>query len=131
MAIESAYAPGVCNIGSVEIRRRMIAGWAGLAILAVGWAALIIGDAAAPWYLLLFFPAIAMSSGFVQAGSRFCYYFGFSGLFNFGAIGRRARIADHEANRRDSTKAMRVLSVSLLIAAGVTFLAYTSALGFG
>lgn len=131
MAIESSYAPGVCNIGSVEIRRRMIAGWAGLTLLTVGWAALIIGGAAAAWYLLLFFPAIAMSSGFVQAGSRFCYYFGLTGLFNFGAIGRQARVDDRDANRRDRVKAMRVLSVSLLIAAVVTSLAYISAIGFG
>ena len=124
MTVSSDYAPGACNIGAAEIRRRRLAGWAGLALFAAGWAAILLADAEAWWALLLFVPALGAASGFVQAAYRFCFYFGFSSLFNFGEIGREARVADRESQIRDRKQAWRVMSVSVLAAAAATLIAY-------
>jgi hypothetical protein len=124
MTASSDYTPGACNIGAAEIRRRRNAGWAGLALLAAGWAAILLTDAPAWWALLLFVPALGAAAGFVQAAYRFCFYFGFASLFNFGELGREARVADRESLMRDRKQAWRVMSVSVLAAAAATLIAY-------
>lgn len=124
MTLKTDYAPGVCNIGAAEIRRRMRAGWAGAGVFVVAFAALLIGDAAPAWHLLLFLPAFAAAIGFVQARSRFCVYFGFASLFNFSELGQEARIVDPEARRRDRAQATRLLSTSGLLAAIAALVAY-------
>ncbi len=114
------YAPGVCNIGDAEIRRRRQSGWFGLAIFAAALIGLGLGQAAPAWYLVLFLPAFAASAGFVQAANRFCFYFGFAALFNFGATGERRHVADAASRQDDRGKARRVLGQSALLAAIVT-----------
>lgn len=122
--IPTTYTPGVCNIGDAEIRRRRNSGTFGLIGFLVVLIALVATGASSTWYLLLFLPAFAAASGYVQAAYRFCYYFGFSSLFNFGALGEQNRIDDDGARQRDRAKAIRVLATTALIAAGVTLIAY-------
>jgi hypothetical protein len=127
MAIKNDYAPGQCNIGIAEIRRRRRGGWAAAGLFVVATAALAIGGAAPIWYLLLFIPALAAAVGFLQAAFRFCVYFGFSAIFNFAEIGQTARVVDPDARRRDRGQAAKVLALSAVVAALVALAAYAIA----
>jgi len=127
MALPNDYAPGRCNIGPAEIRRRRMGGWAGVALTAAALAALILTGALPAWYLLLFLPALAASVGFVQAAFRFCVYFGFTSLFNFSEIGQEARVADADSRRRDRAQAWKLLGYSSLIAGAFAVSAFAVA----
>lgn len=131
MAIPTTYSPGVCNIGDAEIARRRRSGHFGLVAFLVLLVALVATGASSIWYLLLFFPAFASAAGYVQAAYRFCFYFGFSSLFNFGQLGSQQLITDPEARQRDRAKAIRVLTTTVLIAGGVTMIAFGVAMAYG
>jgi hypothetical protein len=127
MAIQNDYAPGRCNIGSAEIRRRRRGGWIGIGLFAVSLAVLILTDAASAWYLLLFLPAMAATTGFMQAASRFCIYFGFSSMFNFAELGQEARVVNAEARQKDRARAMRLLGQSAVLAAVIALAVFVVA----
>jgi hypothetical protein len=129
MTISGEYAPGPCNIGDDEIRRRL-AGWVGAAGTIIILVGLVAADAPPVWYLAIFLPAIAGAAGFVQAASRFCFYFGFSGIFNFRRAGRQELTAEPEALRLDRAAARRLLAISCAIAGIVTLIAFGGALAF-
>ena len=131
MTVSSDYAPGLCNIGEEEIRRRRLAGLVGAIATVFLWIGLVAVGAPPAWNLLIFLPALMAAAGFVQAPSRFCFYFGFAGIFNFGNVGRRERIAEPEALELDRATAMRVLAISCAIAGIVTLIAYGGALAIG
>ena len=121
------YVPGTCNIGAAEIERRLRAGWAGVTVFSLILLFLMTSKSAPGWYLVLFLPGLAAAAGFVQAHYRFCFYFGFSSLFNFDQAGARHHVEDHDARRQDRAKARRLLAVSTLIALVVTLVAYGAA----
>lgn len=125
------YAPGICNIGADEIRRRRLLGWIGLAATATLWLTLILVDASPATYLLVFLPALGSAIGFVQATLRFCVLFGFLATFNFDKPGRMEKVTSPEAQREDRAQAYRVLAASLTAAVTVTLIAFGSALVFG
>lgn len=128
MSVSDHYVPGSCNIGGAEIQRRLRAGWGGVTIFAFVLFFLMMAKVGEPaWYLVLFLPAFAAAAGFVQASYRFCFYFGFSSLFNFDRAGERHHVADAAARKQDRAKARRVLALSFLIAVAVTFAAYGAA----
>lgn len=109
MAAKSEYIPGVCNIGPAEIKRRKQSGWAGLAATVLLWAAFIVLDVAAPWRLLLFFPAFFAALGFFQAAMHFCAGFGMLGVLNFGPqAGKTETVEQAEFRRKDRQKAIQI-----------------------
>src|SRR6266545_8360360 len=91
------YIPGTCNIGPAEIARRMRIGHIGLAVTVLLGVVLLALGAAAPWRLLLALPATAAAAGYLQARSRFCFDYGFRGVYNFDALGHHQRVAAEEA----------------------------------
>lgn len=117
MGTQDQYVPGVCNIGSAEISKRKQAGWIGLVATLALWALLIWLDAPAGWRLVIGIPATMAASGFLQAYTRFCAYFGFVSLFNFGDVGRGDTVAQAEFRAKDRRKAWRIVGYSLLIGA--------------
>ncbi len=127
MAIKNDYAPGRCNIGAAEIRKRRLGGWFGIGLFAVALAALIVTGAAPEWYLALFLPAMTAATGLMQASARFCIYFGFRSLFNFAELGQEARVVDAAARRMDRVRAMRLLGQSAVLAAAITLIAFAVA----
>jgi len=131
MTVGDNYTPGLCNIGEDEIRRRRLAGWVGAAGTGILWLVLVATSAPPAWHLIIFLPALIGAAGFAQAASRFCFHFGFAGIFNFGRAGHREQVAEPEARRLDRSTASRVLAISCAIAAIVTLVAYGSALVFG
>jgi hypothetical protein len=115
MTATNAYQPGVCNIGPAEIRRRRRSGWIGLAVAVVylvvaywlGWPS--------PWRLIVFLPAGAGASGFLQAAFHFCAGFARRGLFNFGDLGTEETVHEAEFRKKDQRKGMQILALSIAI----------------
>lgn len=126
MHTQDQYVPGVCNIGPAEISMRKRAGWIGLVATLALWALLIWLDAPAVWRLALGIPATMAAIGFLQAYTRFCAYFGFASLFNFGDVGRSDTVAQAEFRAKDRRKAWRIVLYSLLIGAIVALAGYLS-----
>ncbi len=105
--------PGVCNIGREEIKRRKKAGWTGLILALVAILLLWMLDAPKAWRLLVFIPVVASATGFIQAYNKFCVYFGFGHLFNFGDMGKSDNIEQKEFRTKDRTRAWQLLSYAL------------------
>jgi len=117
------YSPGVCNIGSAEIGRRRMAGHLGLAVSAAVFAALVLVGAPHWMRLILFLPAGASASGYLQAWFHFCAGFGSRGVFNFGPLGTVHEVADPQAKKRDRARSMQIGIGSLAIGAAVAVVA--------
>lgn len=118
------YAPGACNIGPWEIRRRRAFGVAGFVIAAVVLAGLVIAGAPAPARLLVLLPAWGGALSWLQARRRFCAAYAMAGISNFadGDEGRQA-VADPEARKADARAVMRLTRDSFLVAVAVTAVA--------
>jgi len=127
MPVESqlAYQPGVCNIGKAEIQRRKRLGWAALVVTAVAWAALAVFATPASWRLLLFFPAAFATSGFLQAGWRFCAAYGLLGIFNLVKdVGETDTVDQANYRKQDRRKALLIIGWSGLSGIVVAMAAY-------
>lgn len=120
------YQAGACNIGPAEITRRRRAGHVG-AVATVVLFLLFAGIGAPRWWLLaLFAPAAVGAAAYLEAYARFCAYFGWLGIFNFGATGRAsaAAVVSPEARRADRVKATRIALGSAVIGLLVVAAAY-------
>ncbi len=116
------YQPGVCNIGPAEIRARRRSGHVGLAVTVVGLALLVGLGAPAPWRLVLFLPAAAAASGYLQAAFHFCANFGMRGVFNFGGrVGQVETVEEAEVRAADRRKALQIVGLSVLVGLAVAF----------
>lgn len=116
------YVPGVCNIGPDETARRRRVGEVGAAVT-VGLAALLVlTRAPRPWRLLLALPATASALGFLQAAQRFCAYFGWRGVFNFGRPGAGHTVDEAAARADDRRRAIRLALQSMGIGLAVALL---------
>ena len=118
------YVPGVCNIGSYEIRRRRAIGIAGFATALLVLAGLVAVDAPAAARLLVFPLLAAGFNGWLQARRRFCVGFAVAGLVNLDRVasGRRA-VIDPAALRADRTAALRLVRDSMLLALPIAVIA--------
>lgn len=125
MEIQNKYIPGVCNIGDEEIKKRKQAGWMGLIITVVLWAAFIWFDIPSIWRLALFFPAMMSATGFLQAYMHFCAYFGFASLFNFQNVGKTDSVSQAEFRKQDKRKAWQIITYSVLIGFVIALIAYS------
>jgi hypothetical protein len=117
------YVPGTCNIGPAEIARRVRIGHLGLAVTVVLGVVLLALGAAAPWRLLLAPPATMAAAGYLQARLRFCFDYGFRGVYNFGSLGRTERVAAEQARAQDRRRAVAVALTSVAIGLAVAWLA--------
>ena len=120
MTSRAEYIPGVCNIGTAEIRKRRQSGWIGLGATVLLWIAFFVFRVPAPWRLFLFLPAALGASGFLQAAFHFCAAFGMRGVFNFGSeAGKTDTVEQAEFRRLDLRKARLISLYSALIGAAV------------
>ncbi len=124
METQNQYIPGVCNIGPAEIKKRKQAGWTGLIATLFLWAAFIWLDVTAAWRLTLFLPAMISATGFLQAYTHFCVYFGFAALFNFGDVGKTDSIQQAEFRAKDRKKAWQIIIYSFFIGLAVALVGY-------
>ena len=123
MEMQNQYIPGVCNIGNEEIKKRKQAGWIGLIATAVLWALFVSTEVPHIWRLTLFLPAMMSATGFLQAYTHFCVYFGFANLFNFGDVGKTDSVEQAEFRAKDKRKAWNILLSSILIGLVVALIA--------
>ena len=91
----------------------------GLVITAVAFAVLVASGVNPWWRLLLFFPAAASASGFLQARLRFCAGFARRGIFNFSTLGQSQQIIDEEARAADRRRGGQITLYASLIGAAV------------
>ncbi|MGD9739802.1 MAG: hypothetical protein AB7O56_01940 [Bauldia sp.] len=123
MAAHTEYIPGVCNIGTEEIRRRRNSGVLALGFTAVLFIGLFAMDASPWWFAILFLPSAAAAISLLQASFRFCVYFGLFALFNFGRGGETTRVASERAKSIDRAAAIRMITYGMAVAATFTSLA--------
>jgi len=123
----SEYRPGVCNIGSAEIARRMRAGWIGVGATTILGLVLVLFHVPTVWRLSLFVPAFFAATGLLQGFMHFCAAFGMRGVFNFGPqMGKTEGVGRAEYRRKDRQKALQIIGYSVLIALVVTTAAFFS-----
>ena len=115
----TGYRPGVCNIGTAEIRRRRLAGHVGLVATLIVFGGLVAVDAPPLARRLVAVPAAAAATGYLQAQLTFCVAFGSRGIFNFGSVGPTESVVDAEARTRDRARARQIALGSLAIGAAV------------
>jgi len=124
--MENKYIPGVCNMGREEIKKRKTGGWTGLILTVVAIFLLWWLGVSKWWRLVVFLPSVMGATGFIQAYSKFCVYFGFGHLFNFGDVGKADSIEQREFRAKDRAKAWQLLAYAfgtgLVITAIVYFL---------
>jgi hypothetical protein len=120
---ETAYEPGVCNIGPAEIARRRRAGHVGLLVAIVVLAVVVTIGAPPLVRLIVGLPVAAAASGYLQAWLKFCAGFGSRGLFNFGPVGETQRVLAPHARARDRSRANQIGLASLAIGVGVAVVA--------
>ncbi|HEV7200832.1 MAG TPA: hypothetical protein VGO32_08530 [Candidatus Limnocylindria bacterium] len=117
------YQAGVCNIGPEEIARRRRAGHFGAAIT-VGLLIGLIALGAPPLLrLVVFLPAAAAASGYLQAWLKFCAGFGRLGVYNFGRVGPMTPVTDDASRAADRRKATQIGVASGLIGLVVAVIA--------
>lgn len=120
MTEATQYVPGVCNIGPEEIARRRRGGWVALAVTVLAFIVLVWTDVNPWWRLLLFLPATAAASGFLQAKFGFCSGFSRLGVFNFGPLGETQKVADEGARTMDRRRGNQITLYAAIIGAVVT-----------
>ena len=125
MQTENRYIPGVCNIGNSEVRRRKMAGWAGLAITVLLYGLLVLSDTPRSLRLIIFIPAAMAAIGFLQARTHFCAYFGLRGVYNFSyEVGVTEAVEQAEFRAQDMRKAWQIIIYSVIIGGLVAAIAY-------
>jgi len=108
---EDGYVPGGCNLGKDEIRRRMWVGYSGLLLSTVVFLILEIGDSP-KLYRIFIFPALFYAlSGFIQARHKFCFVYGWKGLFSMTGRKHFHRVRDKESLRKDRLTALMIVGM--------------------
>ena len=119
------YIPGVCNIGRLEMRRRLFVGWVGAFLTIACFVLFFTVDMPREWRLAVLFPASFAAAGFLQYGMHFCAAFGLLGVFNLSAReGKTDTVLESSFRRKDRVKALIILSLISLISVAVAAAAY-------
>jgi len=114
------YIAGVCNIGPQEIARRKQVGFLGLILTLAADIALLVSHSSHLVRLLAVIPAALFGSGFVQSRKKFCFAFGFAGVFNFGKLGTMTSVQAQQDLKADRKMALTIFSQSMAIALALT-----------
>jgi hypothetical protein len=117
-----AYIPGVCNIGPAERNKRLRIGYIGLALMIIFIISAEVYDIPQIWKLALFAPAVYSLSGFIQARNRFCFLYGFLGLFSF--TGKRSKVRDEYQLHKDRSRALYLIGQIVIGSALITLMYY-------
>jgi hypothetical protein len=114
------YIPGVCNIGPAERARRRQSGLLAAAVTIALLMILMAIHTPTSWRLLIFLPATAAASGYLQSAFHFCAGFGMRGLYNVvNSAGITNDVQSEEFRRKDRSKALTIVAYSALIGTAV------------
>jgi hypothetical protein len=127
------YIPGICNIGPEEIARRYRIGYLGGILCLLSVLVIELTGMDRIWRLVIVAPVGLALIGFLQARQRFCFNYGFRGVYSLacrqaGLSGRRqlTTIPNDEFIQKDRWTAtvllVKILLGSLLIAVFYYFL---------
>jgi hypothetical protein len=111
---EEGYIPGGCNLGEVEIRHRMRIGWIGVALTILVFLVLEILDAPRLYRLFILPPLAYAFSGFIQARHKFCFVYGWIGVFSLSGRKQFHKVQETESAKRDRRTALKIISMVLL-----------------
>ena len=117
------YQPGACNIGPQEIGRRWRAGHLGLAVTLLTLAGVLAIGVPSVGRLIVALPAAGTAVAYLEAALKFCVAFGSRGVFNFGALGALATVADPTSRSRDRRRALEITLAGALIGLAVGVIA--------
>ncbi|HLF65769.1 MAG TPA: hypothetical protein VI603_18555 [Saprospiraceae bacterium] len=104
------YVAGLCNIGPEEIARRYRLGYVGLVLTILLVFFIESFDAQRAWRLLICAPVGLSLSGFLQAMYRFCFGYGFIGVFSVKKTRELSPIVNAEYLRKDRNKALALVA---------------------
>jgi hypothetical protein len=104
---QNEYLPGQCNIGDREIEKRLQMGYIGLGMIFIFIMAIDAFDLPLSFRFLLFIPSAYALSGFLQSQQRFCFLFGFIGLFSI--TGKRQKTENGSQRGKDRRKAIEIV----------------------
>lgn len=108
-----SYVPGTCNLGPDEIRRRMRIGYLGTVMTFLVFLVLEITDAPRGYRVFIFPTLFYALSGFLQARHRFCYVYGWKGLFSMTGRKQFHRVEESESLRKDRRTALKIVLMIL------------------
>jgi fatty acid desaturase len=123
----SEYAPGVCNIGKNEIRKRYALAVAAFVIAAV-YSYAVLAFALPHWALLIsIIPLLMGFEGFYQGYFHFCAGFAAAGRYDLsGSEDSKGQVTDAASHRKDLAKAGQIhlySIISAIIVAAIIYLA--------
>ena len=111
---DGAYVPGQCNLGPEEIRRRMNIGWLGVTLTFLVVIVLEIFDASRI-YRIIVLPTIGVAlSGFLQARHRFCYLYGWRGVFSIAGRKKFEKVSGNADLKKDRNTAIQIVVMMLV-----------------
>lgn len=118
------YTSGKCNIGPVEIKRRYRIGYIGLILMILFILIAEIFGIPGLWKLLIFIPAYYSFSGFIQARKKFCYVYGYKGVYSLKGRQTFTRVSDEDSVRADRKTVFEIVSMVIAGSAIVTAVYY-------
>jgi hypothetical protein len=118
------YTPGNCNIGPMEIKRRYRIGYIGLVLMGLFIICAEAFHLPQAWKFFLFAPAVYAFSGFLQAWQKFCFLYGYMGVFSLEGRKTFSRIKDNQDRQKDRRKAIQLISKVVLGSSVITLLYY-------
>ena len=124
MNSQNEYIPGTCNIGPKEIAMRKRASIYAAIFLIALIVLMLTFEVNKNWRLVLFIPAATFGVTFQQWYFKFCVYFGFKGVFNFGDMGQQFSIEQKENFKKDRIKVAKMIVAGILFGAIITTLFY-------
>ncbi|MBK8845254.1 MAG: hypothetical protein IPO27_01360 [Bacteroidetes bacterium] len=120
----SPYIPGLCNIGQVEIKVRLVMCLT-TAILSIGLLSFFIAFPQHWIVAVLFFLSL---SNFIltllQVKYRFCVKYAFDGVFNFSEFGNKQEVGNPQFHKIDKQRARKFIIGSYLVGLIVTIAVY-------
>jgi len=111
---EAEYIPGACNLGKEEIRHRMRIGYIGVGLTFVVFLILEILDSPRLYRIFILPPIFYALSGFIQARHRFCYVYGWAGLFSLSGRKQFHRVGEKENIKKDRRTALKIVAMVTL-----------------
>ncbi|MEO5905088.1 MAG: hypothetical protein ABIQ11_00065 [Saprospiraceae bacterium] len=118
------YVPGSCNLGRDEIRRRYRIGYIGTGVTILLAFVIELAQMQTGFKFLLFIPIFYAVSGFVQARHKFCYVYGYKGVFSIKGRKVFERTKEEGDVGKDRRTAQRLLLMITIISAILTLLFY-------
>ncbi len=119
------YIPGVCNIGTEEIKNRRGIGVTWLIVSAAYLVIVFIIHLHPLFRLLVVLPLIVSASGFYQAAFHFCAGFGAAGLYNVSkSVGKTDTVMQADSRKKDKAKAQQIFGLSVITAIVLSILTY-------